>query len=64
MRDLIFTIFVCTNPEVRRHTFTFPGGEGGPRERWMRGRGGEIMFAQIQCERLFPQIIPGHTDMS
>ena len=30
MKDLIFAIFVCTNPEVRRHLFTFPGGEGGP----------------------------------
>ena len=30
MRDLFFTMIVCTNPEFRRHPFTFPGGEGGP----------------------------------
>ena len=26
--------------------FTFPGGEGGPRTWWMRGRDGDAMFAQ------------------
>ena len=29
---------------------TFPGGEGGPRQWWMRGTNGDTMFALIQSE--------------
>ena len=26
--------------------FTFPGGDGGPRKWWMRGRGGDTVLVQ------------------
>ena len=30
--------------------YTFPGGEGGPRKWWMRGRDGDSLFAIVPSE--------------
>ena len=62
-------MFVRINFGDRSHSFTFPGGEGGPRK-WcdellatQGGRDGEKLFAITQRESFLLQIIPSQTEM-
>jgi hypothetical protein len=44
--------------KISAYPFTFPGGEGGPRKRWMRGSVGDILYAPDKIssfKNIFPE---------